>query len=54
MTSDGLGEMYEGDFVDMCGKKFQLMTMGELNPRKSHTFALVLRMFEIGTPTFCM
>ena len=28
MTSDELGEMFEGDFADMCAKKCQLMSMG--------------------------
>ena len=28
MTSEGLGEMFEGDSADMCGGKFPLMLMG--------------------------
>ena len=28
MTSEGLGEMFEGDSVDMCVGKFSLMLMG--------------------------
>ena len=28
MTSEGLGEMFEGDCADMCGKKIPLMQMG--------------------------
>ena len=28
MTSEGLGEMFEGDSADMCGRKFPLMLMG--------------------------
>ena len=28
MTSEGLGEMFEGDSADMCGGKFPLMSMG--------------------------
>ena len=28
MTSEGLGEMFEGDFADTCGEKFPLMSMG--------------------------
>ena len=28
MTSEGLGEMFEGDFGDMCAEKFPLMLMG--------------------------
>ena len=28
MTVEGLGEMFEGDSADMCGKKFLLMSMG--------------------------
>ena len=28
MTSEGLGEMFEGDFADMCGEKCPLMLMG--------------------------
>ena len=28
MTSEGLGEMFEGDFADTCGGKFPLMYMG--------------------------
>ena len=28
MTSEGLGEMFEGDSADMCGVKFSLMLMG--------------------------
>ena len=29
MTSDGFGEMFEGDFADMCAEFFLLMQMGE-------------------------
>ena len=28
MTSEGLGEMFEGDSADMCGGKFPLVKMG--------------------------
>ena len=28
MTSEGLGEMFEGDSADMCARKFPLMSMG--------------------------
>ena len=28
MTSEGLGEMFEGDCADMCAGKFPLMSMG--------------------------
>ena len=28
MTSEGLGEMFEGDYADMCGRKFPLVSMG--------------------------
>ena len=28
MTSEGLGEMFEGDSADMCARKFPLMLMG--------------------------
>ena len=28
MTSEGLGEMFEGDSADMCVGKFPLMSMG--------------------------
>ena len=28
MTSEGLGEMFEGDSVDTCAGKFLLMLMG--------------------------
>ena len=28
MTSEGLGEMFEGDYADMCGGKFSLVSMG--------------------------
>ena len=28
MTSDGLGEMFEGDSADMCAGKLPLMLMG--------------------------
>ena len=28
MTSEGLGEMFEGDFADMCAGKFPLVSMG--------------------------
>ena len=28
MTSDGLGEMFEGDSADTCSEKFPLMLMG--------------------------
>ena len=28
MTSEGLGEMFEGDSADMCAGKFSLVSMG--------------------------
>ena len=28
MTSEGLGEMFEGDSEDMCADKFLLVSMG--------------------------
>ena len=28
MTSEGLGEMFEGDSADMCVEKFPLVSMG--------------------------
>ena len=28
MTSEGLGEMFEGDSADTCGEKFPLTSMG--------------------------
>ena len=28
MTSEGLGEMFEGDFADTCADKFPLVSMG--------------------------
>ena len=28
MTSEGLGEMFEGDSADMCGRKFPIVSMG--------------------------
>ena len=28
MTSERLGEMFEGDSADMCGEKFLLVSMG--------------------------
>ena len=28
MTSEGLGEMFEGDYADMCGGKSLLVSMG--------------------------
>ena len=28
MTSEGLGEMFEGDFADTCAGKFPLVSMG--------------------------
>ena len=28
MTSEGLGEMFEGDSADMCAKKIPLVSMG--------------------------
>ena len=28
MTSEGLGEMFEGDYADTCAGKFPLMSMG--------------------------
>ena len=28
MTSDGLGEMFEGDSADMCASEFSLMPLG--------------------------
>ena len=29
MTSEGLGEMFEGDSADMCARKFPLMLLGD-------------------------
>ena len=29
MTSEGLGEMFEGDSADMCAGKFPLVSMGD-------------------------
>ena len=29
MTSEGLGEMFEGDSADTCARKFPLMLMGD-------------------------
>ena len=29
MTSEGLGEMFEGDSADTCGGKFSLRSMGD-------------------------
>ena len=29
MTSEGLGEMFEGDSADTCSGKFPLMSMGD-------------------------
>ena len=28
MTSEGLGEMFEGDSADMCAENFSLVSMG--------------------------
>ena len=28
MTSEGLGEMFEGDSADMCAGKFPIVSMG--------------------------
>jgi hypothetical protein len=28
MTSEGLGDMFEGDSADMCAEKFMLVSMG--------------------------
>ena len=28
MTSEGLGEMFEGDSADMCAEQFPLVSMG--------------------------
>ena len=30
MTSEGLGEMFEGDSADTCGGKYSIMSMGGL------------------------
>ena len=35
MTSEGLGEMFEGDSADMCAGKFPLVSMG-VERRVSH------------------
>ena len=29
MTSEGFGEMFEGDFADTCADKFPLVSMGD-------------------------
>ena len=29
MTSEGLGEMFEGESADMCAEKFPLVSMGD-------------------------
>ena len=31
MTSEGLGEMFEGDSADMCARKFPLVSMGRVS-----------------------
>jgi hypothetical protein len=34
MTSEGLGEMFEGDSADTCGGKFPLTSMGGLEKKE--------------------
>ena len=34
MTSEGLGEMFEGDFAVTGADKFLLMSMGSKNPNR--------------------
>ena len=36
MTSEGLGEMIEGDTADTCGRKFQLVSMGPSGGSSMH------------------
>ena len=36
MTSEGLGEMFEGDSADMRGEKLPLKQMGVLAPGSAH------------------
>jgi hypothetical protein len=35
MTLDGLGEMFEGDSVDMCAEKFPLVSMRDEQTRQA-------------------
>ena len=44
MTSEGLGEMFEGDSADMCAEKFPLVSMGGLAE------GLTCANLEAGTP----
>ena len=32
MNSEGLGDMFEGDFADTCARKFPLMSMSRAEP----------------------
>ena len=35
MTLEGLGEMFEGDSANMCGRKFPLVSMGDERIRQA-------------------
>ena len=37
ITSEGLGEMFEGDFADRCVKKFPIILMGDEQHRQACT-----------------
>ena len=46
MTSEGLGEMFEGDSADTCAEKFPLVSMGD-EQRVSRA-----QTQELGPPSF--
>jgi hypothetical protein len=44
MISEGLGEMFEGDYADMCPEKFPLVSMGRgkhADPRARNTIGTI-------------
>ena len=58
MTSEGLGEVFEGDFADMCAEKFPLVSMGgradrqacadgERGPPSARAEILILLMLQL-------
>ena len=51
MTSDGLGEMFEGDAADTCGRKIPQVSMGERIPLMSMGGKIPLACADPGAMT---
>ena len=51
MTSEALGEMFEGDFADMCAKKISETPLGGVF-RFFKSFSLKISKVVLGFPNF--